>query len=54
MKHCLVPIGEYVIPLIGIPQDAGLDKCDKCKKTFNIWKLKFDGKQFLCNKCLKW
>ena len=51
MKHAEVRIGDYKIPLIGIPKEATLDICDLCGDTFSIRELEIVGKQLLCKKC---
>ena len=54
MKHAEVEIGEYKIPLIGIPPKATEYECDLCHNIFSIRELKLSesGSQFLCKKCL--
>lgn len=53
MKHAEVTIGEYTIPLIGIPSSATLDECDCCHDFFSIQQLEINesGNQVLCIKC---
>jgi hypothetical protein len=53
VKHATVKIGEYTIPLLGIPQDASEQICDQCKLPKHITEVAFDGKQFICGDCLK-
>lgn len=36
MKHADVKIGDYIIPLIGVPQDASLEECDLCHDIFPL------------------
>ena len=51
-KHADVKIGDYIIPLIGIPRDATLDTCDICeRKDIALRDMFFNVKQFLCKKC---
>jgi hypothetical protein len=53
-QHATVPIGEYMIPLIGIPVRAVMDKCSKCKLEFHIKNLEFDENgDLFCGKCRK-
>ena len=53
MKHATVKIGDYEIPLIGLPLSATEMECDLCHDIFHISDvhLTFEGKQFLCQKC---
>jgi hypothetical protein len=51
MKHATVPIGEYSIPLIRIPENAVLEECDLCHAWVGIWNIIFNGVQFLCRRC---
>ena len=53
MKHATVRIGEYVIPLIGVPTDATQQECANCKKSFHLSDVMLDvnGTPF-CKKCL--
>jgi hypothetical protein len=53
MNHATVKIGDYTIPLIGIPLSATEMECDLCHDIFHIndVHLMFEGKQFLCQKC---
>ena len=48
--HAIVPVGEYLVPLIGIPVDAAKERCDRCHGVFNLWEV-WVGKQFLCETC---
>ena len=50
-EHCLVKVGEYTVPLIGIPKDAGLEECDCCGDLVPLWKIRWNGKVMQCNKC---
>lgn len=40
MEHCKVKIGDYDIPLIGIPREYGLITCERCKKEFRLQEIK--------------
>jgi hypothetical protein len=53
MQHAEVKIGDYKIPLIGIPKGAVLEFCDLCHDEFYIGDIEYNGKQFLCRKCKK-
>lgn len=50
-KHAQVKVGDYIIPLIGVPKDAGLEECDLCHKYFPLWEIHVKDEQFLCDKC---
>lgn len=54
MNHATVRIGEYTVPLIGIPKSATRQKCHHCKKSFHIADMEVD-EQFrpTCKKCIK-
>jgi hypothetical protein len=51
-KHATVKIGEWTVPLIGLPQSASQDKCDGCGKVTEIRDLSYDGTRFLCRGCV--
>ena len=54
MKHAEIQIGEYTVPLIGIPTYATEYTCDECKKDkFQIQEvhLNYSGNKFLCQEC---
>lgn len=55
MDHAEVKIGDYTIPLIGIPPEATEYTCDGCHKKLTVEKLELNerGNQFLCEKCRK-
>lgn len=50
-KHAQVPRDGYVVPIIGIPEDAALERCDLCGNVFSLWTVKWTGRQMLCKKC---
>lgn len=52
-EHALVKIGDYMIPLVGIPYEACLMNCDLCHVSFYLTdvKLNYDGNQFHCMFC---
>lgn len=54
MKHASVKLGEYTVPLIGIPVNATQQKCSGCGKEFHLSDITLDknGNPF-CPKCLK-
>jgi hypothetical protein len=51
--HATVKIGEYTIPLIGIPESATQMECEKCKQIFHITDVALNGSEFVCEKCNK-
>jgi len=51
MKYAKVRIGEYEIPLIGIPEGAALEECDCCHETIGLSDAIFTTKQILCHRC---
>ncbi len=55
MDHAKVKIGEFEIPLIGIPPSATEYECDLCHDIYpvDMLKLNVEGNQFLCKKCSK-
>lgn len=52
-KHATVPLGEYNVPLIGIPPSAVLEECDLCHDEFKLMEITLTGTQLLCPKCKK-
>ena len=51
-KHAEVTIGEYTIPLIGLPREVTLEKCDLCYNIVSIQKITITKNgQFLCFEC---
>lgn len=55
MNHAQVKIGEYKIPLIGIPASATEYECDCCHEIFEVEEIEINktGNQFLCKFCIK-
>jgi len=54
-KHAMVKVGEYEVPLIGIPKDATLEQCQGCKLYFNFTQIIFDeGGIPYCLRCYYW
>lgn len=55
MKHAEVTVGEYQIPLIGIPVEATEYECDLCHDIFPVLNIHLneEGNQFLCDTCRK-
>jgi len=53
MNHAQITIGDYIIPLIGIPVTATEMECECCHKIMLIKdvELNEEGNQFLCKKC---
>lgn len=53
-KHATVKLGEYTVPLIGIPHDATQQKCKRCRKSFHLSEIILDEKGApLCRQCLE-
>jgi hypothetical protein len=50
-KHAIVKLGGYEIPLIGIPMESTLEKCDYCAGKFGLLDIRFLGSKFICQKC---
>jgi len=51
-EHATVKIGEYTIPLIGIPKDATEDVCQECGCKFHISQGVVDmAGRTLCDNC---
>ncbi len=50
--HINIKIGDYKIPLIGVPRKMGLIQCQRCKKEFELQEIRitYDSKCF-CFKC---
>jgi hypothetical protein len=48
VKYATVKLGEYTVPLLGIPQEATEEVCSKCGRTRHLTDISFDGKRFLC------
>jgi len=49
--HAIVHVGNYSIPLIGLPVDATLERCDECGKLFNVRQITLEDGKFICEKC---
>lgn len=50
--HALVPLGEFIVPLVGIHPNEGKEACDLCRKSFHLWKIFVVGHGlFLCHHC---
>jgi hypothetical protein len=53
-KHATVPVGEYTVPLIGIPPSATQEKCSRCGSVCHLSEIVLDEKgQPCCQTCLK-
>lgn len=50
-RHATVVKDGYEVPLIGIPPEAVLEKCDLCGNEYGMGELAWSGKQMLCKKC---
>jgi len=52
-KYAMVPRDGFNVPLIGIPFDASICECEKCKKVLEISKLTLDNNgRPTCKDCL--
>jgi predicted SprT family Zn-dependent metalloprotease len=53
MNHATVKIGDYTIPLVGVPVSATEMECELCHNVVHITKvhLNEEGNQFLCLRC---
>ncbi len=54
-KHATVRLGEYTVPLIGIPPSATQAECERCHAIFHLAdvKLHTESGEFLCDKCME-
>jgi len=52
-KHATVKVGEYTVPLIGVPEDATQQECETCGQSFHISEIELaaNGKA-CCKRCL--
>ena len=49
----MVPLGEWSVPLLGIPASAVEEQCDECKESQHLTKVAIVGSsRFLCSICL--
>jgi len=52
MNHATVKLGDYLIALIGIPEDAALEQCDLCHDLFPLWEITISlHGLFFCEHC---
>ncbi len=51
MKHPTLKLGEYDIPLIGLPMNCVEETCDTCKKEFHIQEVECVDDKILCFVC---
>lgn len=50
--HAEVRVGDYTIPLIGIPREATLEECACCHDVFPILEVELDERgRPLCRRC---
>jgi hypothetical protein len=47
-----VRIGEYTIPLLGIPKSSSEELCGVCKKQKHLTEITYDGERFVCGQCI--
>lgn len=50
-KHAMTTVGEYTVPMLFVPEEAALERCDLCPQELPLREIIFTGKQFLCAKC---
>ena len=51
-EHANVKIGEYVIPLIGVPPSATLQECELCHDEVPLREAELsESGQVLCRRC---
>lgn len=53
MKHAVIRIDGFEIPLIGIVPDATQDKCDRCGRTVQFQSLGWTDGKLICDNCNK-
>ena len=52
MDYATVRLGEYEVPLIGIPRTATEEKCSKCGLTFHLADVSMDENMNpVCKSC---
>lgn len=51
MQHAIIKLGDYNIPLIGVPPNSIEERCDKCKQIFPLLEIALELKSFLCFNC---
>ena len=53
VEHATVRVGEYVVPLIGVPKEATQEKCSHCGSMCHLADMALDAKgQPCCQTCL--
>jgi len=53
-EHATVKVGDYTIPLIGVPKDASQQRCEGCKENFHLSEITLDTNgNPMCPGCLK-
>jgi hypothetical protein len=53
IEHATVRVGEYVVPLIGVPKEATQEKCAHCGSQSHLPDMALDAKwQPCCQTCL--
>ena len=51
-KWATVPVGEYTVPLIGVPPEATQEKCSRCGSLCHLKDIVLDDKgQPCCQTC---
>lgn len=52
MKHATVKIGNYTVPLIGIPKSATDETCELCGDVMHMSESTFQDGKMLCKTCV--
>ncbi len=53
VEHATVRVGDYVVPLIGVPKTATQEKCTRCGSKLHLADTVLDAKgQPCCQTCL--
>lgn len=53
VEWATVPVGEYTVPLIGVPKSATQEKCSRCGSPLHIKDTVLDDKGHpCCQSCL--
>lgn len=51
-RHATVTVGEFTVPLIGVPELAVLERCDGCHRRFHLSEVVVSGSfVVLCVRC---
>lgn len=52
-QHATIKLGDYTIPLVGLPVDCTLQECSLCHDMFGIQEVELavNGRDFYCRQC---